>query len=188
MKTKSQGVGGRGNERVNLAFLALRLLIALALSPLCWSQSAPPPASPNQREVAAAQQELATAKSLSDSGKVNEALVILRRLENANSGLPGLNSELGRALYRKEEYGQAVPYFRQAIDENSSDKESVQLLGLSLFRIGKPAEAIPFLKQGPTCYPAAKVEASSVLGSFNIQLQNNSQPRRPLRPCLGFRP
>ena len=112
MKTKGQGVGGRDNKRVDLAFLALRFLIALALSPLCWSQSPPPPASPNQKEVASAQQELATAKSLSDSGKVDEALVILRKLENANSELSGLNSELGKALYRKEEYGQAVPYFR----------------------------------------------------------------------------
>src|SRR5438105_13751402 len=112
MKTKSQGGGGRGSKVLNLAFLALRFLIApLALSPLCWSQSPAPPASPNQKEVASAQQELATAKSLSDSGKVEEALAILRKLESANSDLPGLNSELGKALYRKEEYGQAVPYF-----------------------------------------------------------------------------
>src|SRR5439155_27214068 len=122
MKTKGQGVGG-GIKRVNPAFRALGLLIALVLSPLCWSQSPESPASQNQKE---AQQQLTAAKNLSDSGKVDEALVILRKLENANSELSGLNSELGKALYRKEEYGQAVPYFRQAIDENSSDKESVQ--------------------------------------------------------------
>src|SRR5438477_7903992 len=160
MKTKGQGVGGRGIKRLNLAFLALRLLIALALCPLCWSQSPESPASQNQKE---AQQQLTTAKSLSDSGKVEEALAILRKLESASSDLPGLNSELGKALYRKEEYGQAVPYFRQAIDENSSDKESVQLLGLSLFRIGKPAVAIPLLKHVSTRYASANVDGSYVL-------------------------
>src|SRR5437016_12401237 len=108
MKTKGQGVGGRGTKRLSLAFLALRLLIALALSPLCWSQSPESPASQNQKE---AQQQLTTAKNLSDSGKVEQALAILRKLESANSELPGLNSELGKALYRKEEYGQAVPHF-----------------------------------------------------------------------------
>ena len=188
MKTKGRGVGGRDTKRVSLAFLALRLLIALALSPMCWSQSPPPPASPNQKEVASAQQELATAKSLSDSGKVDEALVILRKLENANSELPGLNGELGKALYRKEEYGQAVPYFRHAIDENSSDKESVQLLGLSLFRIGKPAEAIPLLKQVTSWYPAANVDASYVLGLCYIQVQNYSQARQAFAAMYGVPP
>src|SRR4029079_417438 len=68
--------------------------------------------------------------------------------------------------------------FKQATTENPDDREAVQLLGLSYYFAGKPADAIPYLTKVISWYPRAKVDAAYVLGQCYIQSQDFPNARK----------
>jgi tetratricopeptide (TPR) repeat protein len=54
--------------------------------------------------------------------------------------------------------------FAAAMKEDPSDLESVQLRGLTLYRLGQPAAAIPYLERVRQWMPDANADANHVLG------------------------
>ena len=113
-----------------------------------------------------------------EQGKYDEAVSQLKELEAKNPGLKGLSHELGAAYYKKGEYLKAAEHLKQALQEDSSDNEAVQLLGLSYYLAGKPAEAIPQLEKVQTWYPRANVDAAYILGLCYIQTKDYPQARK----------
>ena len=90
---------------------------------------------------------------------------MLERLVAAGKGSsPGLQHELGIAYYRTGKLISAQKAFAQAMDEDPNDKESVQMQGLTLYRLGRPAEAIPYLERVREWTPNANADANHVLG------------------------
>jgi tetratricopeptide (TPR) repeat protein len=157
------------------------LLAGALLSSYGWAQQKPAVPAPKN-----AGQRLAQAEQLLQAGKTAESLALLKQLETEGGKVTGLSFQLGAAYYKAGEHSQAVPYLRSAMAEEPTNKEAVQLLGLSLFRIGKPAEAIPLLKQVTNWYPAANVDASYVLGLSYIQVQNYPEARIAFAAMYGI--
>jgi tetratricopeptide (TPR) repeat protein len=156
------------------------LIVAyLCLSGSVWAQPAAKdlPRTPEQR--------LNEAKQLLDAGQVKDGLARLKALETEGRKPAGLSAQIGIGYYKAEAYNQAAPYLRRAIEEAPDNKEAIQLLGLSLFRIGKPAEAIPLLKQVTAWYSSASVDASYVLGLSYIQVQNYPEARKAFAAMYG---
>ena len=89
-----------------------------------------------------------------------------------------LAHELGTAYYRKGDYIKAIESFKQALTEAPDNKEAVQLLGLSYYLSGRPAEAIPLLEKVQGWYPRANVDADYILGLCYIQSKNYPQARK----------
>src|ERR1700758_2878418 len=87
------------------------------------------------------------ARRLSQQGKNAEALARLQTLAAAHSAVPGLSHELGIAYYKSGDYAKAIEALRKATQEDPKDNEAFQLLGLSNYLAGRPAEAIPFLEK-----------------------------------------
>jgi tetratricopeptide (TPR) repeat protein len=161
---------------------ALGLACLFVFNFAVWSQTTVP------ASARSAEQRFSAAKQALESGKVKHALDLLKGLENEGNKLQGLSFQLGTAYYKAGEYSQATPYLRRATEEEPANKEAVQLLGLSLFRIGKPAEAIPLLKQVTAWYPSANVDASYVLGLSYIQVQNYDEARKAFATMYGVAP
>jgi tetratricopeptide (TPR) repeat protein len=90
----------------------------------------------------------------------------------------GLSHELGMAYYKKGDYAQAALSLKQALAEDPNDNEAVQLLGLSYYLAGRPAEAIPLLEKVQGWYPRANVDASYILGICYIQNKEYDQARK----------
>ena len=89
----------------------------------------------------------------------------------------GLQHELGIAYYRTGKLLSAEKAFARAIDQDPNDIESVQLRGLSLYRLGRPAEAIPFLERSRQWTPNANADASYVLGLCYLNSQRFDDAR-----------
>ena len=89
-----------------------------------------------------------------------------------------MSHELGTVYYKKGDYLKAADYLKQAVAEDPNDKEAVQLLGLSYYLAGRPAEAIPYLEKVQTWYPRANVDAAYILGVSYIQAKDYSQARK----------
>src|SRR5205823_1157571 len=83
----------------------------------------------------------------------------------------------GTAYYKKGDYTKAVQSLKAAVEQDPHDNEAVQLLGLSYYLSGRPADAIPLLEKVQTWYPRANVDASYILGLCYIQTKDYPHAR-----------
>lgn len=156
------------------------LCLAIALSGTAYGLALPqaavaPGAAPDQPAPPAS--DLAQVRQLSESGKHDDALVKLREFQAKDPNLKGLDREFGTLYYKKGDYLEAINSFKRALAADASDNESTQLLGLSSYLAGRPAEAIPYLEKVQSWFPRANVDASYILGICYIQTKDYPKAR-----------
>jgi len=117
-------------------------------------------------------------RRLLQQGKNAEAVARLQDLAVRNPAMPGLQHELGIAYYKSGEYVKAIDALGKAVHDDPKDNEAVQLLGLSSYLGGRPAEAIPLLEKVQGWYPRANVDASYILGICYIQTKDYPRARQ----------
>ena len=105
-------------------------------------------------------------------GKVDEAIAELQTLEAGAPTTKGLDLELGTAYYKKSDFVKAIEYLKKAIAADPANGEATQLLGLSYYLGGHPADAIPLLEKVQGWYSRANVDASYILGICYIQTKD----------------
>src|SRR6202790_5195952 len=162
--------------------LRLAWCLAVAFSSLCVAQQLPA----SNASGAQATPSLSTrpdfshARALMQQGKVDDAIVELESMQSADPHTKGLDLELGIAYYKKSDYVRAVEFLKKAVsaDPNNNNNEAMQLLGLSYYLNGYPAQAIPLLEKVQAWMPRANVDASYVLGICYIQTKNYPQARK----------
>jgi len=140
---------------------------------------------------AVAQQEeeaLAAARSLLQQNKNDEAIARLKTLAARRPGMTGIQHELGVAYYRKGDYLEAAKYLRDAWQENPEDRDAAQLLGLSYYFSGKPAEAIPPLEKTRSWHPNANIDALYTLGLCYVLTKNYPQAMETFARLYGVVP
>ena len=111
-------------------------------------------------------------------GKLDEAIAELRALESTHPDIRDLELELGTAFYKKSDYVNAIQCLTRAVNSDPSNSEAVQLLGLSYYLNGHPAEAIPLLEKVQTWFSRANVDASYILGICYIQTKDYANARK----------
>lgn len=99
-------------------------------------------------------------------------------MESHSPSAKGLALELGTAYYKKSDYANAIQYLKRANAENPADREAVQLLGMSYFASGHPADAIPLLEQVQGWISHANADGYYILGTCYIQIKNYDGARR----------
>jgi tetratricopeptide (TPR) repeat protein len=124
-------------------------------------------------------------RRLSEQGKFDEAIAKLEALALKEPELKGLAHELGVTYYRKSDYLKAVASFKKALEEDPADNEAVQLMGLSYYLAGRPAEAIGLLEKVQTWYPSANVDAAYILGICYIQTKDYANARKAFARMFG---
>jgi tetratricopeptide (TPR) repeat protein len=135
-----------------------------------------PPEVPNR--TVSATPDFSNARKLMQQGKLDEAIAELQSIEARDPGAKGLTFEMGTAYYKKSDYPKAAEYFKKSISTDPTNQEAAQLLGLSYYLSGHPAEAIPLLERVQGWYPTANVDAAYILGVCYIQLKNYDQARK----------
>ena len=143
---------------------------------------------PQARSAADTNAEFAEARRLAQQGKYDEAIDKLQALATKNPKPAGVSHELGLAYYKKADYLKAAEYLKQATAEDPDDKEAVQLLGLSYYLAGRPADAVPYLEKVQTWYPHANVDASYVLGTSYIQTRDYPNARKAFATMFDVPP
>jgi len=127
-------------------------------------------------------------RALIDSGNYDDAIATIQNLERSDPSAKGIEHELGIAYYRKGDFAHAENAFGRAMAEDPQDREAVQLRGLSLFQLGRPAEAIPYLKQVQSWIGSASVDANYVLGLCYMHTQNYEEARKSFAQMYGVAP
>src|SRR6266403_896336 len=128
------------------------------------------------------------ARRLSQEGKFDEAIGKLEALALKDPELKGLAHELGVTYYKKSDYLRATDSFKKALAEDPGDNEAVQLMGLSYYLAGRPAEAIAPLEKVQTWYPSANVDAAYILGLCYMQTKDYPSARKAFAKMFGVAP
>jgi tetratricopeptide (TPR) repeat protein len=165
----------------SLIFLAAGSLISVGFAG-AQAPAAKEPAqaieAPKPKQTLSPDSALSEARRLSQQGKFDEALAKLEALAVKEPELKGLAHELGVTYYKKSDYLKAVVSFKKALEENPGDNEAIQLMGLSYYLAGRPAEAIAPLEKVQTWFPSANVDASYILGICYIQTKDYPSARK----------
>jgi tetratricopeptide (TPR) repeat protein len=89
----------------------------------------------------------------------------------------GASRQLGIAYYRSGKLIDAEHAFAAAMVQDPADLESVQMRGLTLYRLGQPAAAIPYLERVRQWMPDANADANHVLGLAYMQARRYDDAR-----------
>lgn len=128
---------------------------------------------------------LARAQEALEHNHVDDALAILKQMPPNDRGV---QHELGLAYYRTGKLVEARDAFSAAIRQDPQDVESVQMEGLTLYRLGQPAAAIPFLDRVRQWTPNAGTDANYVLGLCYLNANRYDDARSAFAAQFGEDP
>jgi tetratricopeptide (TPR) repeat protein len=172
--------------------LSLTVMVMLLLGVPAISQSSdlsPTPSTPSSAATADVEQVLEDAHQKLEKGDPQQAVAMLEQLVATGKGsAPGVQHELGIAYYRTGKLVSAEKAFAEATAHDPKDMESVQMRGLTLYRLGRPADAIPFLERVRQWTPNANADANYVLGLCYLNSQRLDEARSAFANQFGVSP
>jgi len=123
-----------------------------------------------------------------DTGHSDAALIKIDELEAAGKTIPGLSRVQGLALYAKGDLRAADKSFATALKEDGSDTEAAQMRGLTLFRLGRPADAIPLLEPSRSSSATGKADPNYILGLCYMDTRRYDDARHAFAAQYSFSP
>jgi tetratricopeptide (TPR) repeat protein len=85
---------------------------------------------------------------------------------------------LGFVYYQRLELDKGEKAFKKALVQDPHDLQSMQMLAITLFRLGRCAEAIPFLEQERGLPPNATIDPDYLLGLCYMDVDRYDDARR----------
>lgn len=157
----------------------LAVVLALQLQLSAWAETG---------SAAKPGASVAAAHTLLEHGDVGGAVSMLEQLQRQTPAIKGVAHELGLAYYRSGKLVEAEKAFANAMQEDPNDEESVQLRGLTLYRLGQPAAAIPYLEKIRKWTPNGNADANYVLGLCYLNAQRYDEARGAFATQYGLPP
>lgn len=131
---------------------------------------------------------LAALHEMIDRGHGQEALKHLDAWATQRPEPANVERLRGLALYLQNDFTAADRAFSTALQQNPNDLEAEQMRGLTLFRLGKPAEAIPLLEHSHQWTATTKVDPSYVLALCYLDTRKYDDARHAFATQYGFAP
>ncbi len=111
-------------------------------------------------------------------GQLKEAEAHLNTLAQQHPEPAGTERLLGTIHYQRNEFAAADTAFEHAIAQDHDDLEAVQMRGVTLYRMGKAAEAIPLLERSNDAVGAANSDSTYVLAVCYMDVHRYDDARR----------
>ncbi len=161
-------------------------LLALLNCGLCTRAQAVAPGAAGAEAEAAS--PLAAPRKLLLAGKPEAALGQMEALRATQPQTPGLDRTMGSAYYDLNRLTEAETAFGRAMAADPHDGEAAQMRGLTLFKLGRPGEAIPFLVQNHAFGAGSKADPSYVLALCYLDTLRYDDARHAFAAQYGFAP
>jgi len=129
-----------------------------------------------------------TAQNLAARGRLDKAMAQLDQLAAQNPEPAGVERLRGMIFYQREQFPQAIEAFTRATTQDQNDSESIEMHGVSLFRMGHSNEALPLLEKAHTSVERANVDPQYVLGLCYADLKRYDDARHAFAAQYGFDP
>lgn len=137
---------------------------------------------------AAAPPTFASAQELAGKGRLDQAMAQLDQLAAQNPEPAGVERLRGIILYQREQFPDAIAAFTKAEAQDAKDRESIEMHGVSLFRLGHIQEAIPFLERARASVQSANIDPDYVLALCYADVQRYDDSRHAFAAQFGFPP
>lgn len=169
------------------------LFVVLSLGPLLGAQEKP--ALPGQRTLPAAPSSgadrggsdtLAAIRRQINAGHAEDALQRIEALAAAGAPPKGLETLRGLAYYVEAKLGDADKAYATALEQDPRDQEAAQMRGLTLFRLGRPAAAIPLLESSRSWSSESKADPNYVLALCYVDTRRYDDARHAFAAQYGF--
>jgi tetratricopeptide (TPR) repeat protein len=127
------------------------------------------------------------AQQLAAKGRLDQAMNALNQLAAQTPVTAGVERLRGIIFYQKDQLPQAAEAFNKAIAQDENDRESVEMEGVSLFRLGRSPEALPYLEKARNqVVEHANVEPEYVLGLCYSDVARYDDARHAFATQYGF--
>ena len=119
-----------------------------------------------------------------DTGRAAEAL------QQLDSGTAAPHRDLlrGEALYALNRFPEADKALAAALTADPADAAATELRGLTLYRLGRPAEAIPLLEKAHTWTPKTKADPAYILALCYMDTLHFDDARHAFAEQYNFAP
>jgi predicted Zn-dependent protease len=141
-----------------------------------------------QNDAAAGLPSVAAVRALMAQGQLDDAQRELGTLAALQPEPAGVERLRGIVEYENSHMPEAEAAFARAVAQDPSDLEAMQMRGVALYRMGKPAEAIPLLEKAHAAEPIANADPNYVLGLCYISTERYDDARRAFAEQYGFAP
>jgi tetratricopeptide (TPR) repeat protein len=131
---------------------------------------------------------LAQLRQMIDRGHSDQALKQLDALKLQSSAPAEVDRLRGIALYAQNRFADADAAFAVAMQRDPHNEEAAQMRGLTLFRLGRPADAIPLLESAHSWNAGTKYDPNYVLGLCYTDTRRFDDARRAFAAQYGFPP
>lgn len=128
------------------------------------------------------------AKALAAKGRLDQAMNILNQLAVQTPEPAGVERLRGIILYQKNELQDAAAAFGKAIAQDAGDHESLEMEGVSLYRLGRPQDALPYLEKARVAVKSTNVDPEYVLGLCYADVGRYDDARHAFAEQYGFAP
>ena len=125
-----------------------------------------------------AQEQLPEIHQMLARGQLKEAEAKLNELAAQHPEPAGTERLLGTIHYQRNEFALADTAFARAIAQNPDDLDAAQMRGVTLYRMGKAAEAIPLLERSNSAIGASNSDSTYVLAISYMDVKRYDDARR----------
>jgi predicted Zn-dependent protease len=139
-------------------------------------------------DAASAPTAFETAQDLAARGRLEQAQSLLDQLASQAPEPAGVERLRGIIFYQEEKFPEAIQAFAKATAQDRKDRESIEMRGVSLFRLGRAAEALPFLEKAHLAVERANIDPQYVLGLCYADVQRYDDARHAFAAQYGFAP
>ncbi|HEY1902397.1 MAG TPA: tetratricopeptide repeat protein [Terracidiphilus sp.] len=163
----------------------LSLAASAQTSQTAAQDTAQPSADSPQAEPATPFEE---AQALAAKGRLDKAMTMLDQLAAQTPEPAGVERLRGIIFYQREDFPGAIDAFTKAARQDPADRESIEMHGVSLFRTGHSAEALPFLEQAHATVIRANIDPEYVLGLCYTDARRYDDARHAFATQYSFPP
>jgi predicted Zn-dependent protease len=111
-------------------------------------------------------------------GQLQDAETKLKALAQQHPEPGGTERLLGTIYYQRNEFASADAAFERAILQDHNDLQSVEMRGVTLYRMGKATEAIPLLERSNTTIATVNSDSTYVLAVCYMDVRRYDDARR----------
>ena len=128
------------------------------------------------------------AQGLAGRGRLDQAMTVLDQLALQKPEPAGVERLRGVIFYQREQFEPAIEAFKRAVAQDPADREAMELYGVSLFRMGHAADAIPLLEKAHAAVERANIDPEYVLGLCYADVARYDDARHAFATQYGFAP
>ena len=142
----------------------------------------------SQNDAAARPPSITEVRTLMAQGKLDDASRELDALAGVSPEPAGVERLRGIVGYENNRLAEADASLARALAQDPSDLEAMQVRGVTLYRMGKPAEAISLLEKAHAAGPIANADPNYVLGLCYIATKRYDDARHAFAVQYDFAP